>query len=301
MDTVPIEQRLPGLVAAAIALLAAFLWAYWPTLTEMVAAWDRVPDYSHGYLVVPVALIFLWVRRDRFPGLSPGVAWGGLVLLAAAFAFRWAAGRFFLGSVDGWSIPLWVGGVVWLLCGWRVFWWSLPSVAFLWFMVPLPFRGERLLSLPLQSVATKISTWTLQLFNQPAISEGHTILLGEHQLEVEQACSGLRIFVGILALAFAYLVLVRRPWWQRGLLLASVLPVALAANATRIVVTGLLYQYASSEAAHRFSHDVAGWAMIPFAAALFGLVLCYVSSLVREVEVADVGALMRRGRSEMDG
>ena len=135
-------------------------------------------------------------------------------------------------------------------------------------MVPLPFRVERWLSLPLQGVATNLSCWILQALGQPALAEGHVIVLGNYRLEVEQACSGLRIFVGILALAFAYVIVVRRAWWEKALLLASAIPIALLANAARIVVTGLLYQYVSGEAAKKFAHDAAGWVMILFAAGL---------------------------------
>ena len=73
--------------------------------------------------------------------------------------------------------------------------------------------------------------------------------MGEHPLEVEQACSGLRIFIGIGALAFAYVVIVRRAWWEKAVLLLSVVPIALIANATRVVATGLLYQYVSERPA----------------------------------------------------
>jgi exosortase len=151
-----------------------------------------------------------------------------------------------------------------------------------------------MLSLPLQQIATKASCWTLQLLGQPAIAEGNTIMLGDHRLEVEQACSGLRLFVSILALAFAYLQLVKRRWWEKGLLLISVVPIAIVANAARIVATGLLYEYASTEAAKKFSHDFAGWAMIPFAAALFGAVLWYLRMLVREHEQIALSKLVRR-------
>jgi exosortase len=153
-----------------------------------------------------------------------------------------------------------------------------------------------MLSLPLQRVATKISCWVLQTLGQPALAEGNMILLGETQLEVGQACSGLRIFVGIFALAFAYVIIVRRPWWEKALLFASIIPIALIANSARIVTTGLLWQYTSGEIATKFSHDVAGWVMIPLAAGLFALVLWYLGKAVREVEVVNVGAVLGRER-----
>ena len=77
------------------------------------------------------------------------------------------------------------------------------------------------------------------MIGEPALAVGNTIVVGDHQLEVERACSGLRIFVGIAALAYAYVVLVRRCWWEKCLLLIAVVPIALISNAARIVVDGV--------------------------------------------------------------
>ena len=277
-------------------LAAACLWSYWPTIFELITAWNKNPDYSHGYFVLPLALYFLWARRDKYPGISHNLAWTGLSVIALSIGLRLIAARFYLGGVDGWSIPLWIAGMVWFLSGANVLWWSLPSIVFLWFMVPLPYGMERWLSLPLQRVATELSCWVLHCLGQPALAEGNTILLNDFQLEVEQACSGLRIFVGIMALAFVYLVLIRRSWWERASLIVSVIPIALVSNASRIIVTALLYQYVSGEAAHKFAHDLAGWIMIPYAAALFAMVLWYLGSLFREEEQVDVGAILRHER-----
>src|SRR4029434_1076694 len=90
--------------------------------------------------------------------------------------------------------------------------WCLPSIGFLWFMVPLPFGWETMASLPLQKIATKLSCYALQLLGQPAFAEGNVILLGEHQLEVAQACSGLRLFISVLAVAYGYVAPLRRGW-----------------------------------------------------------------------------------------
>ena len=290
------KDSLPNVVVGGVILGAIFSWAYWPTLVKLVHAWDTQPDYSHGFLVAPVAIYILWARKDRFPGFTGGLAWPGLILIGLGIGVRALGAVFYLDSADGWSIPFWVAGVIWLFCGRRVVWWSLPSVVFLWFMVPVPYRVERWLSLPLQGVAARLSCWTLQGFGQPALREGNTIVLGEYQLGIEEACSGLRIFVGILALAFAYLILARRAWWEKVLLIISVVPIALIANSTRIVGTGLLYQFVSGEAGEKFMHDVAGWVMIPFAAGLFALVLWYLGKLMPEVELVDVGAVVRRER-----
>ena len=304
----PTARRWSRLPLLPLLLLAvAGLWAYWPTILELIRAWDRSPDYSHGYLVVPVALYFLWHRRHEYPGrpVRPGgIGWAdlglGLLLLAASLGLRYLGARYRLGSVDAWSMILWLAGVVAILGGWRVFWWSVPSLCFLWFMVPLPWRAERMFSLPLQGIATRLSTWTLQSLGQPAFAQGHVIFLGPHELEVAQACSGLRVLVATVALAFAYCVLIRKSWWKRIAIAVSTIPVALAANASRIVATGLLYQVASAETGKQFEHDMAGWFMIPLAALLFAAVLWYLDRLFPEMEEVEIADLFVSPRKETE-
>jgi exosortase len=282
---------------AALALLAAFgLWSYWPTLAELVRTWRDVPDYSHGFLVAPLALYFLWARRDTCPAPSSNGLWMGLALMTASVGLRFFAARYFMEFLDAWSILPWAAAIVVTLFGTRTLWWSLPSIAFLFFMIPLPFTLEGQLSAPLQKVATKISCFMLQMLGQPTFSEGNIIVVGETRLEVAQACSGLRLFFGVAALAFAYAVLVRRTWWERLIILASTIPVALVANAARIVATGLLLQVVSGQEAQHQAHDWAGWAMIPLAAALFWLVLWYLDRLLPEEEVLDMSAVVREAR-----
>jgi len=278
----------------AVSLAGVFCWAYWPTLLGLATSWSTEPDYSHGFFVVPLALLFLWLRRQRFPGTTGGWVWVGWVFIALSVAVRYVGGRYHVDALDGWSIPIWILGTCWLIGGWQVCLWAGPSIAFLWLMTPLPYRAERLASLPLQRIATSISCWGLQFLGQPALAEGNTIYLGEHPLEVEDACCGLRIFVGVFALASAYVIIVRRSLWEKAVLFACVVPVALAANAVRIVMTALLYQHVSGPTAKQFSHDYAGWVMIFFAAALFGLVLWYLSRLFKEMVPGDVGSLIRQ-------
>jgi exosortase len=282
-----------GLLAAVIA------WAYWSTLADIVSAWDRIPDYSHGYLVVPLATYFAWHHRKSAPAWMASFYWPGLVLVALSIGLRVVGALFYIDALDGWSLPLLLAGVVWLVCGGAMLNFCLPSILFLYFAIPLPFRAETMLSVPLQKISTRLSTWVLQSLGQPVIAEGNVILLNESSFEVAQACSGLWILVAVSALAFAYLVLVPRPWWQRLILIAFIVPIALVANSTRVVLTVLLHQYGNEAISHQFSHDFAGWVMIPYAAMLFGALLIYLSWLFPEAKpVAAVTILGRTGRSQ---
>ncbi len=135
---------------SGLLVLAATLWAYWPTLVAMVDQWERQPDYSHGYLVVPLALFFLWSRRAKLPWADIQPSLWGVALLLLTTVLRVLASMYYLVPLDGWTLPLTVAGLVCLLYGKKYLWWALPSIVFLWFMVPIPYSAERWLSVPLQ-------------------------------------------------------------------------------------------------------------------------------------------------------
>ena len=76
--SVPAKGAWGKLAVAGGLLGAVFLWSYWPALGALVDTWNHVQDYSHGYLVLPLAVLFLWARRDRMPAVAAGLAWPGL-------------------------------------------------------------------------------------------------------------------------------------------------------------------------------------------------------------------------------
>jgi exosortase len=205
-----------------------------------------------------------------------------------------AGAIWYLPALEGWSLPAMVAGAVWSLGGKAVLRWSLPAIAFLAFMLPLPYRVERSLSLPLQHVATRASCWLLECLGEPAISEGNVIVMHDARLLVAEACSGMRIFVSVFALAYAYAVLLDRRWWCKLLTLASVPPIAIAVNALRITVTGLLSAHLTTESAHQFAHDFSGWAMLPVAAGMLAAVPWYLGRLIIEVETASPPELLSK-------
>jgi exosortase len=129
---------------------------------------------------------------------------------------------------------------------------------------------------------------------QPAVAEGNVIYVNDFPLEVARACSGLRMFMSIAALAFAYIVLTRGNRIVKIALALFAAPIAVVANSLRIAATGLAYAHWTGEEAQHFSHDVAGWAMIPLAAGLMGLVLLYLRFVFVEIQHASPVELLRR-------
>lgn len=253
---------------ACLVALAGIM-AYWGTLLSGIKVWSGSPDEQHGFLVIPVALVLLYLRRGSFPGLASDVDLRGLLLMACAAGLRIYSEQYIRPWMDIWSLPLWIGGIVWTLGGWPVFRWAAPAVAFLFFMAPLPGQVQNAAGFPLQVIAATGGGWLLQMIGQPAFVAGTTILLGEHVLDVERACSGLRMFHGMLAVSVAW-SLFSQYRWPRFLILLAIAPlIAVLVNILRIAVTGLLFQYVSGEAAQSFTHDWAGLLMIPAGALAF--------------------------------
>lgn len=277
--------RQPVVWAWTAGLALLFVFAYWPTLQWLESAWRTEPDYSHGYIVLPLAIVLLWMRWDSFPGVRQTVDWRGLSLIGVAVAMRLVGRLAYMDFMDGWSIVPFVGGIVWLICGWPATRWASPAIVFLIMLVPLPYRAETMLSWNLQGIATTISTGMLRIIGQPAIAEGHTIWVGETQLMIEQACSGLRIFVGMLALAFFWAATVKRSWLDRVVIFVAAVPMALLVNSLRITITGYLYGWFVSPESRHVIHDWSGYLMIPAAAGLLWLVRVYWERLYRPVAI----------------
>jgi exosortase len=285
--------RSPAYMTCVALLGVTFVWTYWPTLLRLANAWNVEPDYSHGYFVIPLALFFLWVRRDRMPEIT-GVCWSGLLLVALGLGLHLYGSLYYLEPMNGWSMTVWLAGAALLLGGRRFCMWCLPSILFLLFMVPLPYGVESAFRQPLQRVATEVSCWTLQSLGLPALAAGNVITIDDTEFEVARACSGLRIFVSIVALAFAYAVIVRRPWWTKVLIFLSALPIAIVANAVRVTMVGIGFGLVSTPKGHALVHDVAGWLVIPLAAALMGAFIWYLGRLIVQVRPLTSREMLRR-------
>lgn len=275
----PVTRLRPVAVLLVLAgVAAAVLWAYWTTLQELASRWGSDPQYSHGYLVPGFAVVLLWLRRDRLPSdLQP--SWLGLPLLAGGLALRLYGTYFHYVWFDALSLLPCLAGLCLLGGGLAAFRWAWPSVAFLFYMIPLPFRLASALSEPLQRLATVVSTFALQTLGLPALSEGNVILLNETEIGIVEACSGLRMLVIFFALSSAVALVMKRPVWERLVVVVSAIPIALFANLVRITVTGVLHETVGSEIANAVFHDLAGWLMMPLALFLLWLELLLLKNL----------------------
>ncbi len=261
----PRAPRGPAVVAGVLAV--ALGWVFWPSLTAMAGRWTDA-EYSHGYFVPVFAAYLLWAGRKQLAAGPLTPSWWGLPVLAVGLALRFAGTFIYFDWLTTAALLPCLAGVVLLVGGWRALRWSWVAVAFLVFMVPLPFRVETALSHPLQTVATNASTYALQTLGFATFAEGNVIRLGEVRIGVVEACSGLSMLLIFLALATAMVLVIRRPPFDKAVILASAIPVAIVANVIRITVTGILHKTAGQKLADLVFHDLAGWLMMPLALAL---------------------------------
>lgn len=267
-------------VAASAVLVASFIWAYETTFLTLAHAWSGDPQYSHGFLVPVFAVGLLWVRRYKIPISSTRPCWWGLPVLLVAVAMRLAGAYFFFDWLDEVSVLACLAGACLLLAGWQALRWAWPAVAFLYFMIPLPYRVAVSMAFPLRRIATLASTYALQTLGLMAVSEGNVILVNESRIGVAEACSGLRMLVVFFALATAVAMISRRVLWERIVIVFSAIPIALVSNIIRITATGVLHGMGKSEFANMFFHDIAGWLMMPLGLSMLWIELRLLSRLL---------------------
>jgi exosortase len=262
-----------GELALATGLtLLVLTWVYWPTFASLVRRWTDDPQASHGFLVPLLSLLILWFQWDDKPKTGAEPSWYGVLVLAFAAGLRFFGAYINFDWLDEVSFIVALAGVVLLLAGWRWLYWSRWALAFLVFMIPLPFLLERAVAGPLQRNATAASTYLLQMLGYPAVAEGNTILIDKVKFGVLEACNGLGMLQSFVMLSAAMALLSRRPLTERLILLASGLPIALLANLLRITMTALLMVQTSEAWLHKLIHDIAGWVMIPLALLFLWLV-----------------------------
>ena len=254
-------------------LAGLVVWLYLPVLKHLAWQWWDDENYSHGFLIPLMSAYFVWDRRERLRKLADAPSWLGLPVLVAG------VGLFLLGNVAAElftmraSLLVILAGLVLYLLGRE----HLKALAFpilyLIFMIPPPTILFNSITFPLQLFAARTATATLQFVNIPVLREGNVIILANTTLEVAEACSGIRSLATLLALAttLAYFTQRRRSW-RATALVASAVPVAIVANASRVAGTGILAHYYGAQVAEGFLHTFSGWLLFLVATALLGII-----------------------------
>jgi exosortase len=274
------DLLMPASVAAALVVVTA--WSYWATMMDLFKEWQSNADYSAGQLVPLVALFLLWHGRKKLSRcvLKPCWIWG-LALLIIAQAGRFFGLLFMFESAERYSLVLSIAALVLMVAGRRVFRAVSWILLFLILMVPLPGRVHNLISGPLQNTATAGSVFVLEAVGPHVSRQGNVVMLnGTTPMAVAEACSGLRMLTAFVIVAAFVAYMVKRPRWQKAILLFSSIPIAVVCNILRLCVTAALFVVVDAEVGRKFFHDFAGLVMMPAAALLLFAELWLMNKLV---------------------
>jgi exosortase len=244
---------------ASIAITATLaLGIFAPILYYMVLHWKDVPDYSHGFLVGPLALYFAWERRNKLRRAPIEPSWWGVLPLGLGTTAL-VIGRLGVELMAmRTAFVLTLIGLVLLLLGLPIFRILRFPLLFLFLMVPLPQSLVNVIAFPLQLIAADLAVEWLHWLSIPALREGNIIHLANTPLFVAEACSGLRslMALGTLAIVFAYFF--RKNALERVIIVLSAIPIAILVNAFRVALTGYLTHNIGEKAAQGLIHQTEG-------------------------------------------
>ena len=251
-----------------ILLAALVLLLYRAVLPALIRDWRTMPDFSHGF-IVPIFSAFLLFRdRARLTQVPKKPTWSGLIVVAVALAWLLVGvlgAEVFLSRTSG--IVL-IAGIALTFWGWpRLRILAFP-LAFLIFAIPIPAIIFNQITFPLQLLASRFAAEMLPLLQVPVLRDGNVIRLPAMSLEVAEACSGIRSLMSLGTLAIIYGVFLEKAIWKRVALVLASVPIAVFANAARIIGTGLCVQYWDPVKALGFFHEFSGFVIFGFSLAM---------------------------------
>jgi len=292
---------------------ALFYNVFQKEIYGIVHRWVIDPSWSHGFLIPVFSLYFINQRKKDILNLQH-VEDPLASLLRAQWPKRLGAGQtranylgllalilvflfylFNIMSPSGYayfrpfSMIAVAGAIALFLGGWGLVKYTWLPIGFLVFAVPLPQRYYFVLTLPMRLFAAHVATVLLNLVNGLEAT-AHGVVIDviykgqqlEPALNVAEACSGMRLLMAFLALGVAMAYLHYRPIWQRIILLASTIPIAIFCNIVRVTATGFIYILIHPKYAQGIYHDLLGMAMLPLAFGFYGFLAWFMSNLFIE-------------------
>lgn len=280
---------LPGGLSAGFGNSAASLLPWLPVILGLLAialpsivslsqtTWGA-EENGHGPIILLVVAWLVWGKRQAFseaPRTAPGtgtraLGWIGLVTGLLAYVIGRSQ------SIDTLEVaallPV-LAGVVVLMRGWpalRTLWFPF---LFMLFLIPLPGIIVDAVTGALKQNVSAVVENALYAMGYPIARSGVVINIGQYQLLVADACSGLNSMFSLSALGLLYLHVMRyTSWLHIGVMLLAILPIAFAANVVRVMALVLITYYFGDEAGQGFAHSLAGMLLFVVALAmLFGL------------------------------
>lgn len=263
-------------------VILVLLWAvtFYPLYPGLFREWIDNSDNSHAFIVPLVALYFIRQREKALQSahVSTSALGGGLLALSLFLYIVSSAGGIVFPARVAMVTSLF--GLVWFCLGKDFIHKLAFPIAFLIFMVPVPYSLISMVSLPLQLMATDVSAAIIGNCSIPVYREGNMLYFLQTQLEVAEACSGIRSVMSLTMISFIFCFLSRDGWWRKVILVIAAVPIAIAANIFRVAGTGVLAHFYGDRVARGFLHQFSGIAIFAFGFALLFAVFFFLNGKV---------------------
>lgn len=259
----------------ALFILAALLFA--PVIVELTSVWNTRDDYSHGFFVIPIALYLVWAKREKLLRLPVKPLWVGLPVLAGGAMTYLISFIAKFHTLTHFSMVVTLIGLLLFLVGWQLTKELLLPVLFLLFMFPIPTGYYVLITNPLKLMITTISTHMIDLMGIPVYQEGNLLFLPSTQLEVAEACSGVRSLYSYLMLGCLFAFMSRKRASKIALIISTV-PLAILVNILRVTGTGILANFFGPKVAQGFFHEFTGFILFVFGFVILSLMYHFLNS-----------------------
>ena len=246
----------------ALVVLAAFILlilAFKEGLQYLLVRWDTQEEYSHGYLIPLVTAYLIWQRKDLLKTLEFKPTWFPVIFVGIGIAVSAIGEISAIYVLIHFSLIVIILAMAWALMGWHAFKYVMIPLGLLGFAIPLPYFLEAALTADLQIISSNLGVAFIRLFGIPVYAEGNVIDLGVYQLQVVEACSGLRYLYPLMGVGFIVVYLYQVEFWKRALVFLSTIPVTILMNSFRIGVIGVLVDNWGIGMAEGFLHYFEGW------------------------------------------
>lgn len=289
-----------------IGVIGALIYFYFRIeINKIVSQWITDTSWSHGFIIPLFSLYFLNQSKTEILNLETKPNYLGLILLILCVLFYpFNMIQVGFGYFNPITMICVLGATVLFFGGWKLVKYTWLPIVYLIFAVPIPDRYYRAITIPMRKWAASSAAILMDMVKDvdatatgvivDVIYQGKRI---EPAIDVAEACSGMRLLMAFLALGVAMAYLHKRPLWQRLILLASTVPIAILCNIVRVVLTCFIYVFINPEYAQGIYHDMLGLSMLFLAFGLYGCLAWFMSNLVVEetqIKPATEDVIIRR-------
>ena len=296
MDTLSDIKPVSWIKGIVYGFLLAF--TYSATSEWLVGHHWAMDDFSYGYIVPAIVLYLIWEKRAILKNTLSVPSWNGSFAFGTGVILYWLgelAGEYFTQYISFWLL---VVGLCWFHLGWKKLKTILFPLIFMLSMFPPPDFIYNRISVMLKLISSQIGVTLIRYTGMSVHREGNVIDLGFTQLQVVDACSGLRYLFPLIVLGILLAYFFKSSWWKKTIIVISTIPISIIVNGLRIASVGILYKYWGKAVAEGFFHDFSGWFIFMFSLGILLMEMWVLkkifpeksSPIQRDPQITEIGA-----------